>query len=211
MTKKPQIALAFALALANISQAASAADFTTTLTLNTFEPPLLDPPVDAIVMIWSTGLESGTVEREDLDNWMYKLSKGGTVVYSETIVRGGVVQPIGGVSRSFNDINWQFDLDAFAANKSTGLLFFDNDLNVIQEDAASGLTYNISGNSLSLLIDIEPFIDGNFQDSYVVNNFSQMTRRVPEPNNVLALGILGLGLFCKRKLTQKQKQDSNKS
>ena len=110
-----------------------AATFQTTLTLDS---PGGTPLVDTIVFDWSTDLTSGTVTQSDLTNWSYELFGSGSSVYSETVVLDSVVQPIGGVSRSTGDLRFDFVLDTLT------LADFDNDFDVLQGGAASGVTYN---------------------------------------------------------------------
>ncbi|MGB5595509.1 MAG: PEP-CTERM sorting domain-containing protein [Crocosphaera sp.] len=67
--------------------------------------------------------------------------------------------------------------------------------------AATGITYNTFGDSLSLVID--RYEDGSFVDA-AVNGFTQLTtlketQAVPESSTVVGLGLLGLGLLGSKK------------
>ncbi len=172
-----------------------ASTFQTTLTLDS---PGGTPFIDTIVFEWSTDLTSGMVTEADLTNWSYELFGSGSSVYSETVVLDSVVQPIGGVSRSIGDIPFDFDLDTLT------LANFDNDFDVVQEDAATGVTYNIFTDPIF----VRRYVDGiEIEDSINFSSFSQETveiaaESVPEPGSVMALLGLGLGVLA----TQRTKQ-----
>ncbi|MEQ9551184.1 MAG: hypothetical protein RIM23_16425 [Coleofasciculus sp. G3-WIS-01] len=117
----------------SVMESALADSFTTTLTL---EETVGNPPFDSVVMMWSTSVEQGLIRDEDLDEWRYELRNGAQVIYAETVISGGVVQPIGGAERGF--AAFEFDLDSLTLD------LFDNDPPVRQEDAAKGVTYSIA-------------------------------------------------------------------
>ena len=112
-----------------------AADFKTTLTV---DPAIGTPSVDTVIINWSTNLTSGEVFQSainnDLTHWSYELLRGGSSVYTETVILGGVVQPIGGFSRSSGNLYFYFDLDTLT------LLDWDNDYGSLQKNAATGVT-----------------------------------------------------------------------
>lgn len=74
-----------------------AGDFKTTFTLDT---AVGDPLVDTVIFNWSTDLTSGTVNAGDLTNWSIELLNGASSIYTDSVIIGGVVQPIGGVART---------------------------------------------------------------------------------------------------------------
>ncbi len=195
LSKVGSIALVSAGFVISGLEVANAASFNTVLT---FDTPTGTPTVDSAVIMWSTSLESGIVFETDLDDWMYELRNGDTVVYSETVISGGVVQPIGGVGRTIDDLFWLFDLDAFAIDNTTGYLGSDNDGAIVQFLAATGITYNTFGVFPELVID-------RFEDGLTVNSafgtVTQLTtpKAVPEPSTVVGLGLLGLGLLGSKK------------
>lgn len=171
-----------------------AANFQTTLTLGS---PGGTPLVDTVVINWSTDLTSGTVSESDLTNWSYELLGGGSSVYSETVIAAGVVQPIGGVSRTLSDLLFDFDLDTLTLNE------FDNDIDILQIGAATGLTYNTY---LNLLfgpgISADQFSDGVLIETSVLDSpFSQVTvSSIPEPSTLLGLLAIGsLGVFSRKR------------
>ena len=168
-----------------------AADFKTTI--GNFGSPIGigTHPVDTIIFNWSTNLTSGSVSESNLTHWSYELLNGGSSVYTETIILGGVVQPIGGVTRTLGDLLFSFDLD-------TPILFgyigFNNDLNALQDGAATGVTYNIYGN---IFLNINRYEDGNLTIGGGASGFSRTTEVVapsattPEPSSILGLVAVG--------------------
>ena len=138
-------------------------------------------------MSWETDITSGNVTKSDLTNWSYELFGMGSSVYSETVVLDGVVQPIGGVSRSIGDILLDFDLDTLTLRN------FDNDVSGSQDGGVSGVTYNISGVDSPTTSIITRFVDGSLDEpGTIASSFSQETvevgaESVPEPGSVMAL------------------------
>ena len=108
-----------------------AATFQTTFTLDS---PGGTPFIDTIVFDWETDITSGNVTKSDLTNWSYELFGMGSSVYSETVVLDGVVQPIGGVSRTIDDIQFDFNLNTLNWSQ------FYNDFPTVQQGAATGVT-----------------------------------------------------------------------
>ncbi|ACK64436.1 protein of unknown function DUF1555 [Rippkaea orientalis PCC 8801] len=172
-----------------------AADFKTTFTLDV---PGGNPLVDTVVINWSTDLTSGIVSESDLTNWSYELLGLGSSVYSETVIVGGVVQPIGGVARTVSDLLFEFDLDTLTS------IQFDNDVNVLQELSASGLTYNTYLNlTFGDGISVDQFFDGAIIEVSVDDStFSQVTTvsSIPEPSTLLGLLAMGsLGVLSRKR------------
>ena len=99
------IALAVAISLSS-APFVQAATYVTTLSLAT---PLYDDNIDTVVFNWSTNKASGSVGSSDLLDLSMELRSGGDNIYTDTIMVGGVVQSIGGVSRTVPF--WDFDLD----------------------------------------------------------------------------------------------------
>jgi hypothetical protein len=171
-----------------------AANFKTTLTLNNSAGT---PPVNTVIFNWSTNLTTGTVTASDLTNWSYELLNGGSSVYTETVISGGVVQPIGGVSRTLADLNFNFNLGTLT------LGLFDNDLNAVQVGAATGTTYNIF-TPLPNLFDFKRYENGTQTDQSLLNEYTQSTIEVtastPEPSTILGLLAVGsLGVLSRKR------------
>ena len=175
-----------------------AATFQTTFTLDS---PGGTPFIDTIVFDWETDITSGNVTKSDLTNWSYELFGMGSSVYSETVVLDGVVQPIGGVSRTIDDIQFDFNLNTLNWSQ------FYNDFPTVQQGAATGVTYYIEY-GFGGPIFVFRYVDGTFIEASVNGStFSQETvevgaESVPEPGSVMALLGLGLGVLA----TQRKKQ-----
>jgi PEP-CTERM motif len=171
-----------------------AADFKTTLTLLS---PAGTPLIDTVIFNWSTNLTTGTVTESDLTNWSYELLNGASSVYTETVIAGGVVQPIGGVSRTVGDLNFSFDLGTL----TFGL--FDNDLNTVQVGAATGVTYNIF-TPIPAFFDFRRYENGVLTNESLGNDYTQSTIEVtastPEPGTILGLLAVGsLGALSRKR------------
>jgi hypothetical protein len=69
------------------------------------------PNATQVLLTFSTSLTSGVMDAGDLDDWSISLLSGGNLFYTDQIVVDGVVQSIGGVSRSITDLIFEFNLD----------------------------------------------------------------------------------------------------
>jgi len=69
------------------------------------------PDATQVLLSFSTNLTSGVMDAGDLDDWSISLLSGGNLFYTDQVVVDGVVQSIGGVSRSITDILFEFNLD----------------------------------------------------------------------------------------------------
>lgn len=156
-----------------------------------FSSAIGSPAVDTIVHTWSTDVTSGWVCSSDLIDWSYELRNGQSLVYAETVVSSGTIQPIGGATR--RRVDWYFDLDDFAADAKTGLEGFDNDWWIDQEGAASGVTYNVYTLKFTRAY-VDRYEDGSFT-SRVYEQYTQSTKIVPEPSSLILLGTGGIGLL----------------
>lgn len=105
----------------------------------------LDPADgNRIVVDWSTALTTGRVEGQDVVNATFRLFGEGVLLFEDEALIGGVLQPIGGVTRVTLDSDfWEFDLDDWLLDPSDGLITYDNDIDVVQENGGVGETYNI--------------------------------------------------------------------
>ncbi|MEM6905847.1 MAG: VPLPA-CTERM sorting domain-containing protein, partial [Pseudomonadota bacterium] len=100
---------------------------------------------DQVVIDWSTTLTSGPVIAADLVDLRFRLFGQGVLLFDDPYLVNGVIQPIGGASRSSTALSgdvFGFDLNAFATDPSTGLVAFDNDFDVVHLNSV-GVTYNI--------------------------------------------------------------------
>ncbi|MEM9735830.1 MAG: hypothetical protein AAF908_04405, partial [Pseudomonadota bacterium] len=98
---------------------------------------------DQVVIDWSTTLTSGPVIAADLVDLRFRLFGQGVLLFDDPYLVNGVIQPIGGASRSSTALSgdvFGFDLNAFATDPSTGLVAFDNDFDVVHLNSV-GVTY----------------------------------------------------------------------
>jgi hypothetical protein len=181
------------------STATAATRATTTVTFD--NPAVFGAPLnrtfDALAIDWSTPKMSGEITAPDLTDLTFRLLNGGTTRYTDAAIVGGVAQPIGSVARNVSDIEFAFDLNSLP----NGLFFWDNDVNVLQDGAASGETYNVYG--LEIVVLSFNFIDGYsggaLEDSFE-SGFTQSTVIVPEPSTLYGGLVMTLaGFNCSRR------------
>ncbi len=142
--------------------------------------------VDEAILNWSTNLTSGTVTQNDLTDWTILLNSGGSTIYTDNVIIGGSVQPIGGVTRSVGGLRFIYD---FGSNTVTN---YDNDIPVVQVGVATGTTYNFVGSSS--IFSFAKYSDGSFVTSGADNSFTQNTTATPVPFEMsLTLGLLMVG------------------
>ena len=69
------------------------------------------PNTTQVLLTFSTNLTTGAMDASGLDDWSISLLSGGNLFYTDQVVVDGVVQSIGGVDRSIEDILFEFNLD----------------------------------------------------------------------------------------------------
>jgi hypothetical protein len=165
--------------------------FTTTLTPS--NPLQEDFVVEKVVYNWETSATSGSITNNDVTNLTLNLfGSGNSLLFTDAMIIGGVAQSIGGVSRSLNNIQWNFDLDTL------NVTAFDNDIPVVQQ-LSTGITYNVYGGGF---LTVNRFNDGSFTETDTYSSFSQSTvaQDVPEPVTILGTLLAGsLGVAFKKK------------
>ena len=130
----------FAVAVAVLAVLASAADagmYESTYTLNT-PYTASSPEVTHVLVNFSTSLTTGVVGQGDLTDWSISLYGAGGVIYTDSVIVGGSVQSIGGITRGIADVLFQFDLNTFVSGD------FDNVLIGSGLSGATGTAYNIT-------------------------------------------------------------------
>ena len=161
-----------------------------------------------ITLDWSTPETSGAIGAGDLTELAISFtivdSFDGPWTWSETIITGGAAQPIGGVARTVADIAFEFDLDTLTIAR------FDNDLDLVQQDDGTGVTYNVYFRDIAVpgamdraYVDLyvdgvyETYIGGETEDEQI---WSQSTSPVPLPAGLalLPLGLVGLAALRRR-------------
>lgn len=66
--------------------------------------------IDRVVFDWASAQTSGSVFINAVTDLSVSLLDGDNVVYSDTVIVDGIVQPIGGTSRTAGDLFWVFNL-----------------------------------------------------------------------------------------------------
>ena len=180
------LALAFGVVLLSGPSVLWSATYQTTLA---FETPVTNPGgIDNVSFLWTTSNTSGPVSRADITDLTMILSAGATPLYTDIVLAGGVLQPIGGVARVLDDIVWDFDLDSLLLSQirnaqpsqmgtSTGLQITVEDNVDLQTDSQLGLTFFVEGVQAAATIDLVA---------------SQTTQIVPEPGTAGAV-VLAIG------------------
>lgn len=69
------------------------------------------PNATQVLLTFSTNLTTGAMDASGLDDWSISLLSNGNLFYTDNVVVDGVVQSIGGVDRSIEDILFEFNLD----------------------------------------------------------------------------------------------------
>jgi hypothetical protein len=142
--------------------------FTTTLTPITSTQE--DFVVEKAVYNWETNATSGSITSADVTNLTLNLfGSGNSLLFTDTMIIGGVAQSIGGTSRSLGDIVWNFDLNTL------NVTAFDNDLPVVQL-LSTGITYNFFSDNPFVAAD--RYINGISTESAIYSSYSQFTNPV---------------------------------
>ena len=131
--------------------------------------PTLDG-VDEVVVRWST-LNCGESASDELFDYELLLFANGSIVYSDPVIRNGILEPFRDVQRA--DPTWNYDLDTltlFQLNTGIDLL--------IDQPAAFGTNYLVTdGASIPEdgIIQISRYDDGVFVDGATAQVASQVT------------------------------------
>lgn len=143
-----------------------------------------------IVIDWDTFLTGGLVDETDLTGLTFSLYGTGGLIFSDTAIASSAVQPIGGVARALSDLDFFFDLDIAPGGDVAGLVAFDNDFDVVQEFAATGVTYNMFGlgSFAGQDVFVDRYVDGDYDQAKSIVSFAP----VPLPPAGLA-AMAGLG------------------
>jgi len=170
-----------------VTNTSNAITIQSTLTLNT---PYIEvtPNFDTIVFDWSTLLNSGNVNREDLTDWKMTLFSGTTMVYQDNIISDSVINPIGGITRYENSFNFRFDLD------SSNLIDFDNMNQGHILGNSVGDQYNVYKSSPSPRVGIyqNGYTSSLKHIPYIVTNSNISSLPVPAAVWLFSSGLMGL-------------------
>jgi hypothetical protein len=154
--------------------------------------------VARVEVAWTTSVAvNNPVAVADLSDLSFSFYNDSDVqVYIDNAIVSGVVQPIGGVTRTLADLT-------FNATSGVSIQSLDNDLNQIQFGASTGETYNLYGvvGGGSPAINIAFYDEGQFQEDATFNITGQVTSSaVPEPSSAAALaGLAGIAFAAARR------------
>lgn len=199
-----------------LTAAAQAATYTTVFGGDDVEVTVNNDPVVTwtvayIEVVWATSVAEGnpvgTADLSDLSFSLYNDSD--AVLYTDNAIVGGVVQPLGGVSRTLADITFNAISGTRVASdpgNNGKIQSLDNDLNQVQFGSASGSTFNIYGvtGGGAPALNLASYFDGGFIDDATFNVTGQNTTggAIPEPSSAAALtglACLGLVITTRRK------------
>lgn len=196
-----------ALALIAIAIAAPADATTYQTTITRPSKPTSDFATDRLEITWSTPLTSGEIEAQDgnsgLSDLSWRLFDGQTLLFEDTILVDGVMQPIGGQPRGY--FTFEMDLDALAADPTVlPDVFQPTPIPTSPDPDWTGEVYSIDwGNSGS-----GPFwiavrsVDGvETGRSFSGGPLEATTRPVPVPAGLLLAlsGVAALGVAARRR------------
>ena len=168
----------FAVAVAVLAVLASAADagmYESTYTLNT-PYTASSPEVTHVLVNFSTSLTTGVVGQGDLTDWSISLYGAGGVIYTDSVIVGGSVQSIGGITRGIADVLFQFDLNTFVSGD------FDNVLIGSGLSGATGTAYNIYSYPNSVL-------GPPYSSLGIWSNGIESTRQLPGYSSVVTAAV----------------------
>jgi hypothetical protein len=161
--------------LAVLASAADAGMYESTYTLNT-PYTASSPEVTHVLVNFSTSLTTGVVGQGDLTDWSISLYGAGGVIYTDSVIVGGSVQSIGGITRGIADVLFQFDLNTFVSGD------FDNVLIGSGLSGATGTAYNIYSYPNSVL-------GPPYSPLGIWSNGIESTRQLPGYSSVVTAAV----------------------
>ena len=161
--------------LAVLASAADAGMYESTYTLNT-PYTASSPEVTHVLVNFSTSLTTGVVGQGDLTDWSISLYGAGGVIYTDSVIVGGSVQSIGGITRGIADVLFQFDLNTFVSGD------FDNVLIGSGLSGATGTAYNIYSYPNSVL-------GPPYSPLGIWSNGIESTRQLPGYSSVVTVAV----------------------
>ena len=139
-----------------------------------------------IEYLWTTPLASGSVTPTDVTNLTMSMFNGNTLVYTDTVLAGGVMQPFGGVSRVASDLQWRFNLNTMT------LLEMGN-LQTTNPAGGSGTQYYVTDNvtlPADSMVGVFTIINGVKNPSFTIDLLANQTSStVPEPSTYALVGL----------------------
>jgi hypothetical protein len=205
---KTLVCLTSLLAAFGVPNAAEAVTFETTVTPtsgswgNFDSPEFGDGTIEEIRFTWSTTSNSGTVN--DLEDWTVDFldtSSNNGVVFSDTVISGGVFQDIGGISRDSSNTAFDFNRSNAGNNIVTN---WNSGVTAANGGSFTGLTTGIGGFGEP---SVREYDNGSSEGSSSLPNFTQTTNQQAIPFHIDILpgvGVLG-GLIVFRQYRKRRK------
>lgn len=150
------------------------------------------PNVTHVVLTWTSVDDDGVIGLAEITDWSVELRAGGTTVFSDHAIIGGVVQDLGGVSRSISDLRFQFDFG------TQGYRVFDTMYFGSLLSGATGTTYNTylyEGFAGEPDAPLGIWFNGNEATRQQPGYSSHVFSVVPAPG---ALALLAMGISLRR-------------
>jgi len=150
--------------------------YQTTLTLDS---PATTANVDQVVYNWSTETTSGLVQVSQLNHLTVDLYSSGSIIYSDTIILFGVIQPVLGnpgadVERPASDVIFDFDLDSMTLSQFRNLFSIDTLTSGEQFQIADGTALNDDG-----LVYLTRYVSGLVQEQVTADLEDETTIGFP--------------------------------
>jgi energy-converting hydrogenase Eha subunit A len=134
---------------------------------------------------WSTPLTTGPVLTANVTNLAMRLYQGSTLLYTDVAIAGGVIQPLGGITRTNSDIYFNYNLNTMTLHE------FGN-LQSTNPAGATGTQYYLSDNvsfPADSMVGIQAITNGVRQTLTIYTLASQTSSTVPEPATNAIVGI----------------------
>ena len=162
----------------------------------------LDAPIfnsagaDHIAFQWSTPLTTGPVTANDLNGLAMRLYHGSTLLYTDVAIAGGVVQPLGGITRTASDVFFDYNLNTMTLHQFGNLQSTD-------PTGATGTHYYLTDNAsfpTDAMVGIQEIVNGARQSFTVDKLANQTSTTVPEPatNAIVGITLAALAWYRRR-------------
>lgn len=170
---------------------------TTIITDFYFDAPIVNTAgADHVAFQWSTPLTTGTVAANNLNGLAMRLYQGSTLLYTDVAIAGGVVQPLGGITRTSSDVFFDYDLTTMTLRQFGNLQSTD-------PTGATGTHYYLTDNTsfpADAMVGIQQIVNGARQSFTVDKLGNQTSTTVPEPatNAIVGISLAALA-WCRRR------------
>lgn len=166
-------------------------------------------PGQQLVMDWSTSKSEGILGAGDLSDLTFTWTQDGATRFQDNAILDSMVQPIGGVIRSLDDIRFNFDLETEMLIDGAGSgTAWDNDFFSVQTDQAMGETARFEGALIpTKRALIAQLVDGQVTSSMDFPSFTQASEIfpnavIPEPSTLVG-GLISVLAGCGYRLKRR--------